>query len=306
MANRSPVSNDRAFYQRKEVQRLIEIFGKPKPPKGVYQQQFDGNQEKLQVLAAKRWHELDHTVFSPFLLDMVYMPLQYDLFMYLFPAILIRWDEYLQTYDWNRDLKSEASLYRAIVEGDIFNKVIPRLADDVLDWMAEAYACSLHDIKEDQLTASFSVFNALGQSCNIAERIWNSISLADTRGKCRWLLSFYTGLTMAPELAAHYAPPIYFNVFHVVILSSGGDIYDTGYLEENKLFMESTVTFDNVQMALKTLPEEHLSAEDRIWVGYLLEYMSENVVEVKSRISRYLWYLDQPQIGFPSASLERS
>ena len=96
-----------AFYQRDEVRRLIKIFGKPKAPQTIYEDQFDGNQEKLEALASKRWHELDHTVFSPFIMDMVYIPLQGDLFMYLFPAILITLNVcaaagYVPSGDWRK------------------------------------------------------------------------------------------------------------------------------------------------------------------------------------------------------------
>lgn len=75
--------------------RARGIFGNPRPPKTVTEQQFDGFDEDLQRLAITSYEEMDFSDFWYYHHDLAYVDLQPDLFAYLFPACLMDWQQTL-------------------------------------------------------------------------------------------------------------------------------------------------------------------------------------------------------------------
>lgn len=72
-------------------ERAAAIFGNPKPPKEVWERQFDYLDNDLQRLAGTPYEEFDFSDMWYYHHDLAYVELQPDLFAYLSPACLRDW-----------------------------------------------------------------------------------------------------------------------------------------------------------------------------------------------------------------------
>src|SRR4051794_19956218 len=72
-------------------ERARAIFGDPRPPRTVWERQFDYCDADLRRLATTPYDRIDFADLWYYYHDLAYVELQPDLFDYLFPACLVDW-----------------------------------------------------------------------------------------------------------------------------------------------------------------------------------------------------------------------
>src|SRR6476660_3165224 len=76
-------------------ERARAIFGNAAPPAHVWERQFDYNDDDLKRIAATPFQQIDSSDLWYYFHDLAYVPLQPDLFHYLFPVCLMDWHKTL-------------------------------------------------------------------------------------------------------------------------------------------------------------------------------------------------------------------
>lgn len=296
------------FYDRPMVQRLVKIFGDPKPPSVVNQRQFDGADRHLVQTSKKAWHEIDRSDYWHYLMDLCYVDLQQDLFDYLFPAFLIRW--------WEGQLartggpSSECDFYRAVERGNIFEKMMGESRRrQIFDWMVDAYiegvdqwSGSLSGIYNpngpDNLHGPLSSFHAICQSVPIASPIMKRLRDISTEGRAQWWLVLATGIAWN-ENDCPYTPK--WDPFKggggVYILQSAASIFDHGYLIENFDSVKENVTLPILLEATLKCTEILPRSEDRDWAADAHTLLFNHPEVYEKRLSTFLYYLGEPDLG---------
>lgn len=205
-----------SFYERPMVARIAEIFDHPSPPAVVTERQFDDCQEELELLARKKWHEIGREDYWCYLLDLCYVPLQRDLFNYLFPPFLIKWWE--GQLDQTGGPSSETDIYRAIDNGGcLYTMMDEERRNAVHAWMVDAYiqgvdawsgrlSTKYNPSASDRLHGPLHSFNAIGSSLPIVAEIWSTLSSPETSGRAQWWLVLITGLVYRPNTCP-FIPP---------------------------------------------------------------------------------------------------
>jgi hypothetical protein len=79
--------------------RFVNLLGPAPKPRTVWQEQFDGFNEKLSDLAQMDWDRVPDDYLWYYFLDLAYVELQPDLFRHLFPTCLKR-----RPFLWRRRL----------------------------------------------------------------------------------------------------------------------------------------------------------------------------------------------------------
>lgn len=296
-----PITRD-GYYDRPMVQRLLEIFEYPRPPRVVVERQFDGEQEYLEALAAKAWHEVNDGDYWCYVLDLAYVELQQDLFDYLFPPFLVLWWEWQLTAiepDTGYDFQY------SIDRGNVFEKMMsPGRREAVFRWMVDAYLDGIdrwggHLLDESRpfsVDGPLASFNAIGQSVPITSALLDELEDVNTLGKAQWWLVLATGLLWdpaGPPMPGWYANGMEGRVF---VNSSTTSIFDHGYLPQNLLAMEQRFSVNYVH---RNLTRSFELLKPTIWseaAQTALSLLEWSPVEMEQRIERYLGVLGYPNL----------
>ena len=289
------------------VVRLAEIFGHPQPPAKVTQKQFDGFQTELEELSRKPWHEIGRDDYWYYLLDLCYVPLQQDLFDYVFPAFLIRW--------WEGQLnrmggpESETDFYRAIEHGECFySRMSDARREAVYAWMTDAYVEGI-DAWSGSLSVTHSSggpddlhgpmwsLHALGQSVPIIPAIWDQLCQIRTAGRAQFWLVLIAGIAFPPN-ACPWVPPW-------TPTEGGGGVYAIGscadighgYLSTNLEFIKSRATAELLASLLNTAVARFIHPVEREWAIAVTERVRVDPTEFHRRLDRFLEFLGKPHLG---------
>jgi hypothetical protein len=296
------------FYERPMVRRLVEIFGDPKPPAKVTEDQFDGFQKELEALARKAWHEISREDYWYYLMDLAYVPLQQDLFDYLFPALLIRWWE--GQLDRTGGPQGETDFYRALYKGE----VIYRMMDEdrrraVLTWIVDAYEEGVDEWSgklstvynpngPDNLHGPLWSFHALGQSLPVIPQIFPRLASIKTEGRAQWWLVLLTGLAYRTNTCPYIPPwtPVG-GGGGVYVLESATAAYDNGYLPQNLELIRSALTVPLLLSMLSTAKERLSGPIKRDWAEAIESRIHENRQQFARRLTLFLEYLGEHDLG---------
>ena len=278
------------FYGRPLVRRLIEIFRQPGPPAVVTERQFDDDQDGLERLARKQWHQVIPDDYWCYLMDMAYVSLQPQLFEHIFPAFLIAWWEgQLSRLDGP---EAETDFYYALDRGQVLETMLHESRREaVLDWMAEAYLDGVNawtgPLVLEQTgdpVPPLNSFHALGMAVPVSARILLGLVRGSGRGIAKWWVVLGAGI-------AWYTAEGDF-----VLLESSASIYDHGYRAENRAAIAGVLT---VKLLLERLAaaREYLTPAEQTMLAETVEMLQADPTGTEARLRAFLARLAEPQLG---------
>lgn len=291
------------FYDQPMVGRIKRIFNDPAPPSKVTQAQFLDVDWHLHLIAAREWRHIRSFDLWTYLHDLCNVPLQQDLFDYLFPVVLIRWWE--GQLDQSVGLERE-DFYRALDGGQVLYKMMNESRrGQVLDWMTDAFIQGVdawsHHLNfdrnvpgPDNLHDHLSSFNALGQSVPIIGRILTSLSEVSTIGRAQWWLVFASGVIWnANECPG--VPPWNEQTGGggIYITASDAGIYAHGFLAENLDALKKFLTLDRLVEVTRQSARLLSSSQHMEWSSLALSECLSDPQRIERRLNRLLLILGQ-------------
>lgn len=102
--------------------RVRGIFGNPKPPHKIWEQQFDYIDDELKELAQTPYEQIDFGDLWYYHHDLAYVELQPEVFSYLFPVCLMDWHLTLMANEGCSHGDSE--FHYGLVRGDVLQKML--------------------------------------------------------------------------------------------------------------------------------------------------------------------------------------
>ena len=248
-------------------ERAAAIFGNPKPPKTVWEKQFDYNDDDLQRIARTPYEQFDFKDLWYYYHDLAYSKLQPDLFAYLFPVCLMHWHVTLQR---NRGCgQGDADFHYGLRQGDILRQMLtPEQRLAVYQFFRDSFLERLDIergfVRNHSKTPAygwFHRFSDLGETIPRLDMIWNSWWTMKTPGQAVAVLQYVSGLMY--EASENPA-------FDVWTKEKGGgppprsSYCSSKWLDENVRFLRATLTTDyvleRVTVAVDRLRAEHESA----------------------------------------------
>jgi hypothetical protein len=293
------------YYRRPMVVRLRKIFNKPKPPSVIIEEQFDGDQEKLERLASKQWHEITDDDFSCYLDDLNYVNLQGDLFDYLFPVLLIRWWECQQS----GARFPRMYFYNAILNGRLLDQRMNSNRKELfLDWMTDAYLEGIANWgghlstryvhgSEYNLGQPLMTFNALGESVPMVGKLLHQLSQVSNLGQAQWWLVFGTGIAWN-ENDSPFIPGWDRDSGGggVYLTESDSDIYDSGFTSENLYAMQEIITPDLLCSCLQSAAHHLQGSPHEKWAEETRDMLEVFPDRTAQRLDQYLKILALPRL----------
>lgn len=182
-------------------ERSRKIFGNPKPPKIVWEKQFDFFDEDLHRISQLPWHEISDGDLWYYLHDLAYVELQPDLFDYLFPVCLNFWYQSLMRSESAE--RGDSEFHYALYRGNILEKMTtPPQTQAIYDYFYDGFLDRIEAergfkyINPSKLAAHAWIqrFNSLGYVSPIIDKIWESWWKLDHPGKCVSAIMYGSGL----------------------------------------------------------------------------------------------------------------
>lgn len=295
------------FDREKEEAKLAEIFGHPKPPAVITEKQFDDFQKELAEVAKKPWSALTNHDWFYYGLDLSYSELQQDLFDWLFPGFVVLWRRGLAE---RQNLpQSEPDFYAPLLKGRVFERMMDEARrSEVFHYMANAFLEEVETItpeenvaenrRNEDLAYFLWVFNAIGQSVPITERLIDGLSGPMTPGKARYWITLAAGL-FYPEQQVPWVSPwtktgggggIY-------LLESWASIFDSGFLRENWSAYASWITIDVVRSRLEEAQEIDMQPYEQEQLHKLLVRSHEHRGFAERKLEWVVQNLTEPDLG---------
>ena len=176
-------------------ERLRAIFGNPRPPHTIWEQQFDYKADLLERIARTAYENFNFDDLKYYYDDLAYSELQPELFDYLFPVCLMNWHDTLMR---NQGL---LGFSYGVHRGRVFEKMMSTsrraevfsfLHDSFLNRLdhERGFPCLGHDAAAHQWIARF---NSMGQIMPIQD-VWESWWKLDTPGRAVAALEYCSGV----------------------------------------------------------------------------------------------------------------
>ncbi|MBX3118185.1 MAG: hypothetical protein KF784_03905 [Fimbriimonadaceae bacterium] len=309
--------NIQAWYARPFVAEITEIFGYPKPPDVVTEEQVDGCQRKLEILSSKPWHEIERSDYWYCLMDWAHAPLQRELFDYLCPGILIHWRDF--TFNAESWPAGEIDIYRAMYRGEVLWRMMDQnRREAVLDWMHDGFIEGVDNWSgklewtqhggRDTCHFFLWTFHALGQCSLITARIWETLSNVKTSGRAQFWIVLATGIAY-PINSAPFVVHTSSNRIGtgVVLNQSESEIHDAGLIAENVDYLQERLTLDFLAERLKDSLATDLYAFEKEIVHQIMSQLSMGRGYAQAKLDWYLSTLRKPYLddleGFPGDAL---
>ena len=222
------------------------IFGNPKPPAVIWQQQFDGLD--LTPLISKDCNKLTNADLYDYWDDLAYVKeLQPDLFQYLFPICLAVWHEELMQHRLITPPYFYQTLQRCKVTKGLMSE---QQRQGVYHYMCDALIGLIeqeHDFAYAYMHTPVytwtDTFNNLGALAPVIESLWLRWWALDNHGKAISALKYASGLVYGPRENPLFPP---------WTREEGGGppnladmdttCFKEGWLPENLLFMRETLS----------------------------------------------------------------
>ncbi|MCO5297057.1 MAG: hypothetical protein M9921_09395 [Fimbriimonadaceae bacterium] len=286
------------------IARLVEIFGEPRRPSVITEIQFDFDQEELWKLLRAPWGETKQHEFFGYLDDLRFEELQPDLFTYLFPSLLITL--------W-RGMADRSGgpqkFYGSVTDGGVLERMLDeRERNAVLTWMVDAFIDAIdnptagtsaerHMPDERECSMSLSIFNALGCSFAITDRIWDQLCDVKTAGRGQWWTAFGAGL-MGTDVPSAWRGRVQMAKIRLYDLDSLQ--IEPAFLPANHAFMRRKVTLDHVHKLLAAAePVLATSAFGPVLAEVRQKILAERQ-SAKAAIEEYIQRLGIQDLGEPS------
>lgn len=239
-------------------ERSRAIFGNPKPPEKVWEEQFDYCNKQLRKLARTDWRSIDYGDLWYYFHDMSYVELQPDLFRYLFPVCLNFWYDSLMR-STSAEL-GDAEFHYSLRQGNILEKMLTvsqraAVFEFFHDGFIDRVEAERGFIYTGQRTPAYSWlmrFNSIGLVAPIIERIWSTWWKLDHPGKAVSAIIYATGLVYLKG-----ENPIFSEWTQEgggggpYLTESDSGIYDAAWLPENLEFLKETLSVEYIQGMLK-------------------------------------------------------
>lgn len=185
-------------------ERVRAIFGDPKPPKAVWELQFDYDDEALSRLARTPYDKIDFGDLWYYHHDLAYVELQPELFAYLFPVCLMDW--HLTLIQNAPCSHGDSEFHYGVWHGKVFDKMMTtdqRVA--VFDFFRDSFLVRLDAERGFLYSGSktpaygwMARFNSLGIIMPGIENIWNAWWAVETTGRAVAALQYCAGLMYLP------------------------------------------------------------------------------------------------------------
>jgi hypothetical protein len=276
-----------AFWDRPAIDELREIFGHPKPPKTIVEEQFDGDQLKLAELARKEWGAIRSADWYPYLDDLEYVtPLQGDLFDYLFPGLLAFWFGSLMGEF--PAFGGPPDFYTAVDKGRVFETVVGSRRDKALQWMADRFIQAVDSKPRQHDPHYIYTFNALGQSIPIVDRLLAQMTGSSTVGRAWFWLWLVDGLVFGCGKSLLCSGSVYDDVWDPgIIVGADASIFSHGYLDCNLQAVRKRVTYEGIVEVLESAKALPWRDGGDTAVDLLLDAWQSNPDLMRERIA--LW-----------------
>jgi hypothetical protein len=263
------VGNARREQPRSAVSwdRARAIFGNPRPPRQVWERQFDYNDEKLREMAGTPPERVDPSDLWYYHHDLAYVELQPDLFEYLFPVCLMDWHHTLManTPCSHGDSEFHYGLHR----GNVLETMLtPARREAVYEFFRDSFTSRLDAERgfldlgsETPVHIWIGRFNSLGIVMPRIDLLWESWWGLDTPGRAVAALQYCSGLMyfegenplFAAWSKAHGGGGPY-------LWENDSMIYDAGWMGCNLDYLRSALTVafvnDGVARAVTRLTGE--------------------------------------------------
>jgi len=237
------------------TRKAREIFGNPRPPATVTEDQFDGDQEDLVRYISIPWQQASHDdvgFFWAYNHDLTYVDLQEDLFRYAFPMCLARWR-------WTLSIRTDAGqgdsdFHRALTNGGALALLSESEGRAVQKYFIEGIEERLDDQKpnDHHFYTAWARTASLCYSVPILNEVWQMWCRLDTPGKCFALQQLYIEICNRPEAPSYIEE----------VLQPDSHIWTAVWLPENLITFQSAITGENmcraVQIANERLGSDHL------------------------------------------------
>lgn len=231
------------------------LFGNAGPPREVHEAQFDGFDEKLERLARTPYADIPEDDLWYYLHDLQFVPLQPDLFAYLFPRCLDFWRDSLLDGRLGCSI-GDADLNRALARDNWRTVATPEQVQGTYDFLRDAMLDRLDRVKDVQQLGTLEPqqrmhalnwmyrFLSLGVILPDVAPAWNAWWAMSSPGCATAALAFMWGL--ATPLTGRY-----WNEAKYFWGPVGGDfwlwdadVFDHGWREANVAFVRRLVTVD--------------------------------------------------------------
>lgn len=188
-------------------ERLRVIFDDPHPPREIWEKQFDRFDEELRRLALTPWEKIESRQLGYYLDDLAYVPLQPEVFNYLFPVCLMEWHRTLQR---NESFGGGAGdFHYGLHRGQILSRMLsPERLLEVLRFFHDSF---LHRLDQErysgehadfrQLHGWLHRFNSMGFVLPEIASIWNDWWSFSTPGRAVAGLIYLSGLLYPQDLS---------------------------------------------------------------------------------------------------------
>jgi hypothetical protein len=239
--------------KRIDWHRAREIFRFPNPPEQVWEQQFDHDDTALRRMAATHWEDFNFDDLWYYHHDLAYVPLQPELFNYLFPICLMDWHLTLQE---NRGCQhGDSEFHYGVRRGNVFERMLtPARRQLVVEFFRDSFLERLDQERGFVYRgANTPAYGWMARLCSLGvimpqiSLLWEAWWSLESPGRAVAALQYCSGL-------------MYFDgenpLFEMWSPDTGGGgpylwendsmIFDANWLPENVAFMSKTLTLDFV------------------------------------------------------------
>lgn len=290
-------------------ERLRLIFDDPHPPREIWEQQFDRFDDELRRLALTPWEKIEPRQLGYYLDDLAYVPLQPEIFHYLFPVCLMEWHRTLQR---NESFGGGAcDFHSAIHRGQILSRMLsPERLSEVLHFFRDSFLNRLDQERysaehadSKQLHGWLSRFNDMALVLPEITPIWNDWWSFATPGRAVAGIIYLSGLLYPQDISFQSEE----HPFIPAWTSKGGGggpylishdllIFDVSWSQDNLRFLKSQLSVEFIRAKLD-LAISVLQGQPEIrWVERLRAGLSDRLDVLEWSIP---WLIQQLERPFP-------
>jgi hypothetical protein len=282
-------------------ERARAICGNAAPPSEVWESQFDYNDDDLKRLAATPYREIDPSDLWYYFHDLAHVPLQPDLFNYLFPVCLM---------DWHKSLMSnepcshgDSDFHHSLWHGDILEKMLTRRQrDDVIAFFRDSFLERV-DIergfaKSGSRTPAYAWIgrlNSLARVIPCINLLWKPWWNMDSPGRAVCVLQYCSGLIYVDgEQNPAFDPWTEDRGGGGPCLTSRDSfgLHDQGWIQPNLDFLRRTLSFHYVLRNAKQAADYLANEPERDIARQIAADAAEKRETVEFRIEDLLTTLD--------------
>lgn len=235
-------------------ERARAIFGNPRPPRAITEQQFDYDDDALGRLARTPHEQIDFRDLWYYYHDLAAVELQPDLFDYLFPACLMHWHVSLML-DQACGM-GDIDFHDALLRGNVLGKMVSSGRREVIfeffrDSFLErldaerGFVCSSPRNLESGWLARINTMGCLMPRIDLLWESWWSLA---TPGQAVAALKYCSGL-----MYLGWENPLYGQFSRLVgavcpyLYHGDSGIIRLGWMRENLDYLSATLTIDFVE-----------------------------------------------------------